>query len=174
MNEWICKFCPYDTLPFCHIDDDNEFSSAIYSLYSDKPLDFETLDKLLFRPFEWNQDTYTPMNDMDPDLQYFSNPCYSNNNACDYFLEDTFNSFTNKHKLNTGGGISMISHNVRSISKHDTELRIFLENIDLKFDMIGLCETLAHGTRSFHLPNFRQLHILHIRCKLSLLFRNVL
>jgi len=93
IHDWFCKFCIYENIPFCNLEDTNEFQSAIYSLYSDDPLDFNELDKLTFNPFEWNQDTTTPMNELDPDLQYFSDPCYSNNYKCDYHLENSFNTF---------------------------------------------------------------------------------
>ena len=80
------------------------------------------------------------MCEMDPDLQYFSNPSYATNSKCDYHLEETFNNILTKKKID-GLGISLISHNIRSIDKHDTEFRVFLDSLDLQLEIIGICES---------------------------------
>ena len=151
IKEWLCIYCVSNALPFCSIEDDNEFKSVIHSLVSDRPIDFEILDKLMFNPFEWNCDIDTPLNDLDPDLQYFSNPSYSSNYSCDYHTEETFNNHVTKHNLNSKNSISLYAHNVRSLPQHDTEFRIFLNNLDVKFDIIGLSETwLKESNRNLY------------------------
>ena len=141
IKDWLCIMCISHVLPFNHLDDDNEFKSALQSLASEVPLDFEALDKLIFNPFEWNYDVITPMNELDPDLQYFSHSCFSNNYLCDYHTEETFNNYTTKHKINSGLNISIYAHNVRSLPKHDTELRSFLSGLDTQIEIIGLTES---------------------------------
>ena len=60
IKEWLCIICISEILPFNHLDDDNEFKSALQSLASNVPLDFEALENLVFNPFEWNFDVNTP------------------------------------------------------------------------------------------------------------------
>ena len=92
-------------------------------------------------------------------MQYFSNPCFSQIQACDYYTEDTFNHFTIANNLSKSGGISLYAHNVRSIPKHDMEMRILLKNLNLKFDVISICESWLnesnkdlYGLDGYHVP----------------------
>ena len=91
--DWYCTTCVQDAIPFCNIVEDDDFRSAIFSLHSDKPINANILDQLAFNPFEWNQDNATPLTDVDPDIQVFSNPSFSSNQTCDCHTEDTFNKY---------------------------------------------------------------------------------
>ena len=118
-NDWYCPPCLLECVPFCNIIEEDEYKSAIYSRHSDEPIDFSILDRLAFNPFEWNQDTNTPLGEVDPDIQYFSSPCFSSNQNCDYHTECTFNRYTTKYNLNESHGISLYCHNVHSLAAHD-------------------------------------------------------
>ena len=124
--EWYCATCVQDCIPFYNIVDDGEFKSTIFSLHSDKPIDASILDNLAFNPFEWNQENDTPLADADPDIQYFSNPSYSNSQICDYHTEETFNKYAVNKDLIASKGISIFSHNVRSLPRHNSDMNIFI------------------------------------------------
>ena len=158
-KDWFCISCVQDCLPFCNILEDDEYKSAIYSLYSDKPINVSILDQLVYNPFEWNQENSTPLFDIDPDSQYFSNSCFSNNQPCDYHTEETFNKYVEKNKLQNNHGISLFAHNIRSLPKHDHEMKILFSNLNVKFDIIGICETWIteenkdlYGYDGYHSP----------------------
>ena len=159
ISYWFCTFCIKDCLPFLSIVEDEEYKSVIYSLHSDKPIDMNNLDQLVFNPFEWNQGNNTPLSEVDPDLQYFSNPCFSSIQICDYHTEESFNKYIAKKKITASHGISIFAHNVRSLPKHDSEMRQLFSNLEFQFDVIGLCESWLtddnkdlYGYEGYHTP----------------------
>ena len=123
IDRWFCSICTQDCFPFYSIIEEDEYKSAIYSLHTDKPINFYDLDQLTFNPFEWNQHNNTPLNEVDPDIQYFSSPCFSSNQSCDYHTEDSFDKHMAKKKLVASRGISLYAHNVRSLPKHDSDMK---------------------------------------------------
>ena len=44
----------------------------------------------VFIPFEINESIDTPLTEMDPDIQFYSNSQYTHGAKCDYYLEDRF------------------------------------------------------------------------------------
>ena len=47
-------------------------------------MDFTVLNEYNLTPFEWNSKTTSPLFDLDPDMQFYSEPKFSNQNDCDY------------------------------------------------------------------------------------------
>ena len=45
----------------------------------------------VFVPFEINQESNTPVSEIDPDLQFYTESNYIQKTKCDYYLEDSFN-----------------------------------------------------------------------------------
>ena len=66
------------------------FFSVIMECVSDYPFQFHEMNTKVFVPFEINESTNTPFNEMDPDIQFYSSTHYALNTQCDYFIEDTF------------------------------------------------------------------------------------
>ena len=70
--------CSMEFFPFNWMDDDDEFSAAIFDLHdTESAIPFHLLanSDLTFSPFEFNDDGNSPLSDMDPDVQYFSTQC---------------------------------------------------------------------------------------------------
>ena len=60
-----------DIFVYNHIDDDNEFYSAILEGMSDRPFNVHEMSKKVFVPFETNDEFDTPLTEIDPDMQFF-------------------------------------------------------------------------------------------------------
>jgi exonuclease III len=96
------------------------------------------LENYLFNPFELNDDNpNSPLLDLDPDLHYFNN---RNTSSCEYYNE---NSFVEKYEeLNVKcSSFSLIHTNIRSVSKHLSELDAYIKSLNHIFHVIGLSET---------------------------------
>ena len=89
-DDWLCRCCLSETLPFYHYTDQNEFLSDLYSCINNKPMDFTVLNEYNLTPFEWNSKTTSPLFDLDPDMQFYSEPKFSNQNDCDYMTIEDF------------------------------------------------------------------------------------
>ena len=76
-------------VPFNHMDDD-DFNSAVVEGLLNSPFDFHEMNNKLFIPFEINEIIDTPLTEMDPVIQFYSNSQYTHGAKCDYYLEDQF------------------------------------------------------------------------------------
>ena len=57
----------------------------------------------IFQPFEINHDIDTPLNEVDPDFQFYSDVRHLFNTKCDYYIEDTFReTITQEYKNKIG------------------------------------------------------------------------
>ena len=52
---------------------------------------FHEMNSRVFVPFEINQESNTPVTEIDPDLQFYTESNYIQNTKCNYNLEDYFN-----------------------------------------------------------------------------------
>ena len=75
--------------PFNHMDDEDFYSAVLEGLLN-FPFDFHEMNKKVFIPFEINESIDTPLTEMDPDIQFYSNSQYTHGAKCDYYLEDQF------------------------------------------------------------------------------------
>ena len=159
MGHWWCIICLKNALPFCAIDDD-EFRDVVYCQQYERILDFSQLDKLVFNPFELNDKYELPMCDLDPDIQFFSDPRFSNNNNCDYHTQDTFNRCLVDRNSSLRNGLSIYLHNIKSICKHYTELQTMLNGLSFEFDVIGITETWLSESSAdlYSIPGYQDPH----------------
>ena len=118
----------------------------------------EMSDKL-FCPFEINQGIETPLTEMDPDIQFYSDCHYIKNLNCDYYLEEKFQNEV-KDCSPTGTHLSLFHLNIKSLPKHYDELVIFLESLGHDFSFIGLTETWLDEYKHdlYDLPNYNCIH----------------
>ena len=93
----------------------------------------------LFCPFAINQGIETPLTEMDPDIQFYSDCHYIKNLNCDYYPEEKFQNEV-KDCSTTGTHLSLFHRNIKSLRKHYDEPVIFLESLGHDF-FIGLTET---------------------------------
>ena len=104
----------------------------------------ESLSELLFNPFETTTDeSYSPLNDIDPDIQFFNDLDYHMSLNCNYYLEDSLMEILQKrvpdHSI--GNEFSLCHMNIRNLKANLSSFEICLENTGLRFSMIGVTET---------------------------------
>ena len=90
-DPWYCRKCIEFILPFCSIEEEGDFQTAIAEMFLSPNRIFADIDKVIFNPFEVNDQIETPLTDIDPDFQFYVDSQYIQSTKCDYYLEDTFN-----------------------------------------------------------------------------------
>ena len=161
-NIWYCSKCTAGIFPFNHLDENEEFMLAISeSWHVDEIIRFDdlTLQEKLFTPFDLNLEESSPLNEIDPDLQFYVNQCNSSLQQCEYYLEDTFNKKISKLARNELC-VSMIHINIRSATKNLDKFDAFLANLDHKFPIIALSETWlkSHKEEFCNIQNYQSEH----------------
>ena len=56
------------------------------------------MNNRVFVPFEIKQESNTPVTEIDPDLQFYTESNYIQKTICDYYLEDSFNDCFSESK----------------------------------------------------------------------------
>ena len=106
----------------------------------DHSYQFLEIDKKIFNPFEINNRIDTPLTEIDPDLQFYTENHYICSTKCEYYLEEQFVSeISSNERLDTK--MSLFHMNIKSLPKHFDELQLYLDSIKFKFSIIGLTET---------------------------------
>ena len=142
-SNWSCTKCNQSIFPFNHFHDDDDFFSAVYDQLSFQPsVSFDSLvnNELLFSPFDVNGSEFDCLNDADPDLNFYGSQLNGGLSACDYYLEDMFNSKLSKMNIQSNN-FSMLGTNIRSMPKNLSKLKCYLETLDHKFTIHGFTES---------------------------------
>ena len=126
--------------PFNHILDETEFMSALPANDLDY-VNLNSMSKLLFVPFEFNEDpSYIPGFEYDPDIHFFNQISQNINFNSNCYLEDGFKSCVSE--MSTNNSIFSLFHmNIRSTKNNLNKMLAYLETLSHKFDIIGLSET---------------------------------
>ena len=135
--------CIQHILPFNHYDDDEEYLEVVYDLLTKNPpppFDVLQAQNRLFTPFELNEDMDLPLNDIDPDVQYYNSQCNMMLNSCDYYVEKTLNQKLSDLKINKDCW-SLIHENIRSIPHNLDKFDNYLASLEHEFSVIALTET---------------------------------
>ena len=138
--DWICYSCTDELFPFNHFVDDCDFLCSL--LNQDQQFALRShYDDMCFNPFD-TPDLHDGLSlqDVDPDLNFFNDDLLlSNFNCSSYHTEDSFiNECKSKCKSNY---FSIFHNNVRSLLKHEQDLKTLLDSLQHKFHIIGLTET---------------------------------
>ena len=144
IKHWFCQTCSMAILPYNHIEDDNEFLTSVMEIATDYPVHFQNLDKNVFVPFEFNDNVHTPLFEVDPDYNFFTDTQIAYNVNCDYFIQDTFIQYYKKRKHDKP--FSVFHMNVRSLPKHFSELDLYLGSLQHQFSILGITETWLNET----------------------------
>ena len=159
LNQFYCTLCLNGMLPFNNLDDE-AFCEAISEIQlKQTPVSFQILQnqELIFSPFDFNEKSDTPLHDIDPDIQFYSDK-YSLH-SCDYYLEEMFNDkiFQNKVKDNN---FSMLHANIRSAQKNLTSLERYINNLDHNFTVIGISESWfkEHNVDRYGIEGYNGVH----------------
>ena len=92
----------YFNLPFNHLTQDEEFYNTLSEFVNNitlAPLHELTKSSKLFSPFEFNENFNSPLEDIDPDVQFYNSQSNTALHHCDYFLSDDFNTKLKRLKL---------------------------------------------------------------------------
>ena len=87
---WYCPPCLQSIFVYNHYDEDQDFFAAVLEGILDHTFRLHEINSKVFSPFEINQDLDTPLSEIDPDLQYYSESNYIQNMNCEYYFEDSF------------------------------------------------------------------------------------
>ena len=93
--------------------------------------------ELIFSPFDFNEKSDTPLHDIDPDMQFYSDK-YSLH-SCDYYLEGTFNDRILQNNVKDDN-FSVLHANI-SAQKNLASLEQHINNLDHNFSVIGISES---------------------------------
>ena len=144
-DNWFCTVCSKDLFPFVHLEEDIDFYSALSDYWQSEsilPFDLLDNDKLLFSPFELNEDENdSPLRDLDPDFHFYRN--HASNDlllSCKYYHEDSFNDLVKEFDPKCRY-FSSIHTNIRSALKNHDNFTSYLECLDHKFPLIGYSES---------------------------------
>ena len=108
------------------------------------------MNNKVFVPFEINQESNTPVTEIDPDLHFYTESNYIQNTKCDYYLEDSFNDCFSESKTEDISA-SFFHLNIKSLPKHYNELNLYLDSLQVKFSFIALTETwLSESTEELY------------------------
>ena len=139
-NLWSCTLCNVDNFPFNIIEDNEEFikhstHTNCVSLLNSNP---DLIEKIL-NPDELNREIQNQyLNELDPDLNFFTHELTDTLKSSNYTSVDNIN---NNLISMENTGFSVLHLNIRSAPKNLHSLKILLENINHNFCCIALSET---------------------------------
>ena len=141
---WFCRMCTETFLPFNHIENESTFLKAISEISQCKTV-FENVlhNSKLFNPFDINEeetDITEYHGDLGPDKYYYNQFSHNLIKNCNYFVEDTFNKYLNRHHI-PNNAFSLLHLNIRSIPANFTSCLSYISNLNHNFSIIGLSET---------------------------------
>ena len=151
------RCCLTEALAFYHHSDENEFLSALYACINNKPIDITYLNEYNLTPFEWNSKTTSPLFDLDPYMQFYSEPKFSNQNDCDYMTIEDFSRACIELPIKSSC-FSLMCYNVRSLVNKHSRFQELLGELKWDFDIIGITETwkTQNNYDLFPLPNYHE------------------
>ena len=93
----------------------------------DCPFNVHEMSKKVFIPFEINDESDTPLTEIDPDMQFYLESKYIKNTNCDYYIEDTFVK-----------NISKIQKQKRALSMFHMNIKVYL-SILMNYNNTFIC-----------------------------------
>ena len=117
MNVWYCTICVEHIFPYNHLFEDDEFFTALsekWEMSHMVPYDIVKNQNKLFLPFDLNEDGNSPLSENDPDINFYNNQCNAVLNACDYYLEESFNAKMRNFAI-PSNTFSVIHENIRNV-----------------------------------------------------------
>ena len=155
-NDWYCMMCMSAELPFLNIVDDDDFILAL-STKDHFEIEWENSYDKIFNPITLNDNERDlPLDDIDPDDNFYNDLSSYSSSLCKYYLQDSFNS---EHAKLVAGGLKPLSFfhlNVRSLPHNFSQLHIFLDSLCVKFSILGITETWLTDSNCelFNLPDY--------------------
>ena len=115
---WYCSICLFSNLPCNHYINENEFRNAIYAI-DHFELHWDSLSEKHFNPFDFkDNESDIPLDDGDPDLNFYNKMFGSFSTICNYHDENSLND-ENQNDLNDDHcPLSMCHINIRSKNRN--------------------------------------------------------
>ena len=160
-NVFYCSLCLSEIFPYNHLSEEY-FDAAITESCEGRPLiSFEILknQELIFSPFDFNDNSNSPLHDIDPDIQFY-NDLYSDSlQPCDCYLEEMFNAKVTKEKVGDQH-FSMMHLNILSVQKNLGTLESYLATLNHKFTIVGISESWLkdHNADRYGLSGYNAIH----------------
>ena len=136
---WSCFSCNDSIFPFNSTLDDCEFYQSLPVHTTHDIYNKITSDKV-FNPFESNDDWH-PVDDADPDMNYFNQHSNIANINSKYYLEDDFSKYVSGTHGSESDCLSFIHINIRSMNANGTSFYSYLNSLDFSFNCIGISES---------------------------------
>ena len=137
---WYCHNCIIEIFPFNHIENDQTFLAEINSITLSERV--AALSDVLFQPFELNDnDYYSPLFDIDPDINFYNKTDFHTGFNCNYYMED-FLSVALSGKIDHINAVfSLCQVNIRSIPANLGNIEAYLQCLNFVFSVVGISET---------------------------------
>ena len=135
--------CLKGLLWFNHIEEDDLFIAEI-SKIEICPETINISDWMLFNPFEVNEGHYyTPLYEIDPDINCYNSISYHLRTNCNYYYEYNFETAlkTKCIDIKTRNGLSICQLNIRSIRANLSSFEICLNSMNYNFSVMRLTVT---------------------------------
>ena len=95
-DTWYCMLCLQEMFPFNCIEDDAVFISEIHAIDLSTTT-IESLDMCMLNPFMLiDDDFYTPLWEIDPDINSYNKIDTHLVSSCDYYMDSSFLSAVGK------------------------------------------------------------------------------
>ena len=155
-NSWSCVSCITSMLPFVHIQDESEFQDALCGKDSFE-LYWDLFSEKVFNPLTWNdKEMDLPLDDLDPDTNFFNDIAYHSSTLCKYYVDDGFVKDITVSPVNEGKPFSLCHVNVRSLQSNFNSLMSYLSTLEFGFSAVGVTETWLHNSNCnlYNLPGY--------------------
>lgn len=137
-DDRLCGACRKDLLPFNCLPNQDLINTILETNAPNYYKRLQEIETDIFNPDMYN-DIHNIMefDNIDPDINYFNNQ----NVNCNYYLEDDINRIMNQNPDDNLCSFAITHWNIRSAPKNLESMEYYLQNVNIKFDIIGLTET---------------------------------
>ena len=122
---------------------------------------FEVLQnqELIFSPFDFNNSPDSPLNDVDPDIQFYCERFSEALHSCNYYLSIFFSEEISKKRI-YDNCFSLLHSNIRSAQNDLGSLEHFLSTLHHEFSIIGISESWLkdHNVDRYGIQGYQAVH----------------
>ena len=137
---WYCSSCIIQMFPLNTIEEDDILICELNGIDIEE-YTIDSLSSRLFHPFQLNdKDYYTPLSQIDPDVNFFNNENSHLGLSCNYYLENSFYDLVKSLMNNfiTDNMFSLCHLNIRSLRANLSAFELTLHNLGMHFTAIGI------------------------------------
>ena len=154
ISQWFCITCVSSALPFNHYEDESEYKDAL-SCHDHLDRILESFSDKVFNPFlSDSRDIDLPLDDLDPDTNFYNDVLYESTSLCKYYLEESFKK--ELFNVDDAKSLSACHVNIRSLQSNFDALKNYFANLQFEFTMLGVTETWLNDTNfdQFSMPGY--------------------